>query len=115
MTVIVGNPRKRNKYRNKPTGGFASKKEAARYAELLLLQSAGEIRNLRTQVRYEIIPKQDGERAAHYVADFVYDTPIGGWDVQMTVVEDAKGFRTADYVLKRKLMLHVHCIRIQEV
>jgi hypothetical protein len=32
-----------------------------------------------------------------------------------TVVEDTKGFRTKDYVIKRKLMLWVHGIKIHEV
>jgi hypothetical protein len=31
------------------------------------------------------------------------------------VVEDTKGFRTKDYIIKRKLMLYVHGIRIKEV
>lgn len=50
------------------------------------------------------------ERAVEYVADFVYKNEAGE-----TVVEDVKGFRTHDYVIKRKLMLWVHGIRIKEV
>lgn len=105
------------KYHNRPTNGFASKREAKRAVELQLLEKAGEIRNLRMQVKYEIIPKQDGERAAHYIADFVYDTysMIGGREARQTICEDVKGFRTHEYVLKRKLMLLVHGIRIQEI
>ena len=49
------------------------------------------------------------ERPCTYVADFVYKE--GG----KTVVEDTKGFRTKDYIIKRKLMLQVHGIRIKEV
>lgn len=98
------------KYHNRPTNGFASKREAKRAVELQLLEKAGEIRNLRMQVKYEIIPKQDGERAAHYIADFVYERTS-----YHVVVEDVKGFRTPEYVLKRKLMLLVHGIRIQEI
>ena len=30
------------------------------------------------------------------------------------VVEDAKGMRTRDYILKRKMMLYFHGIKIQE-
>lgn len=97
------------KYRNKPTGKHASKKEARRSQELNLLVRCGSIADLREQVRYEIIPKQEGERAAHYIADFVYR--VG----EETVVEDAKGFGTPAYVLKRKLMLKVHGIHIQEI
>lgn len=37
---------------------FDSKKEAKRYQELSLLQKAGEISGLQTQVRYVLIPAQ---------------------------------------------------------
>ena len=94
---------------------FDSKKEAKRYQELVLLERAGRIQGLRRQVKYELIPSQriDGkvaERAVHYVADFVYSFPDGSW-----VVEDTKGFKTKDYIIKRKLMLWVHGIRIKEI
>lgn len=94
---------------------FDSKREQKRFVELQHLQALGHISKLQTQVRFELVPKQekpDGgvERAVHYVADFVY-TSRGG----ETVVEDTKGFRTADYIIKRKLMLSVHGIQIQEV
>lgn len=93
---------------------FDSRKEADRYAELKLLERSGAIHNLRRQVRYELIPaqKKDGktiERACHYIADFVYE------ENRKTVVEDVKGFRTKEYVLKRKLMLQVHGIEVREV
>lgn len=93
---------------------FDSVKECQRYCELKLMQRAGVISDLRLQVPYELIPAQriDGkvvERAVNYVADFVY-TQDG-----KAVVEDTKGFRTKDYVLKRKLMLWRHGIRIREV
>lgn len=118
----------RSKYHAIKTNGFDSRKEARRYEELLLLQRAGQISDLKTQVPYELIPAQyeiyerygkngnrlkDGakliERACVYVADFVYKDSTG-----KTVVEDSKGVRTADYVIKRKLMLKVHGIRIYE-
>jgi hypothetical protein len=88
---------------------FDSTGESDRAVELQWLLQLGEIFNLRYQVRYEIIPKQDGESAAHYVADFVYSLKDG-----LEVVEDTKGHRTAEYRLKRKLMLYVHGIRILE-
>ena len=93
---------------------FDSHKEARRYGELVLLERAGQISNLERQVRFELIPSQyrDGkcvERAAHYIADFVY------MEDGKKVVEDTKGFRTKDYILKRKIMLMVHNIRIKEV
>jgi hypothetical protein len=102
-----------SKYRNVKKDGFASKREAKRYAELVLREKAGEIRHLRCQVKYILIPKHPLERECCYYADFVYeDKPeIGDW---IEVVEDCKGMRTAAYVIKRKLMLHVHGIRIRE-
>ena len=93
---------------------FDSSKEARRYGELVLLERAGQISHLERQVKYGLIPSQyrDGkciERAVQYVADFVY------YEDGKKVVEDAKGFRTKDYILKRKLMLYIHGIRIKEV
>ena len=93
---------------------FDSVKECQRYCELKLLQRAGVISDLRMQESFELIPSQkvDGkvvERAVNYVADFVYQQD------GVQVVEDTKGFRTKDYILKRKLMLWVHGIRIREV
>lgn len=106
------------KYRNKKTTidgiEFDSKKEAKRYAELKILLQSGAISDLELQKEFELIPAQriDGkvvERACKYVADFVYK------ENGKTVVEDTKGMRTKDYIVKRKLMLMVHGIRIKEV
>ena len=113
-----------NKYRNKRTSGFDSKKESKRYQELLLMERAGVISDLKRQVPFQLIPpqreqdtigKRGGlhkgaliERAVTYFADFVYEQD------GKTVVEDTKGLRTADYIIKRKLMLWVHGIRIKE-
>lgn len=88
---------------------FDSKHEAERYAELKLLQCAGQIHNLQLQVPFELVPKQDGERPVKYIADFVYE------ENGCKVVEDAKGFRPKDYIIKRKLMLWVHGIKVREV
>lgn len=98
-----------SKYGNQRVGGYDSKRELKRATELTLLAKAGEIRDLQEQVRFELIPKQDGERATHYVADFVYTDKNG-----QRVVEDSKGHRTQVYNIKRKLMLQVHGIRILE-
>ena len=108
---------------------FDSKKEAARYRELLLLAHAGEITDLKTQVPYELIPAayetyerygkngkrlKDGQRciekAVTYIADFVYKDMDGN-----TVVEDTKGVKTKDYIIKRKLLLDRYGIRIREL
>ena len=83
-------------------------KEANRWCELKLLERAGRIQDLQRQVKYELIPKQEGERAVYYIADFVY-TENG-----QKVVEDAKGMRTKEYKLKRKMMLYFHGIKIKE-
>lgn len=118
------------KYRNKKVqlGNrvIDSKRESLRYQYLLLLQKAGNISDLRTQVKYELIPTirepdvigprggvRKGKVIEHgvsYVADFVYKDESG-----CEIVEDSKGFRTADYIIKRKLMLWIHGIRIKEV
>lgn len=93
---------------------FDSQKEARRFRELRLLERAGKITELQRQVKYELIPSQriDGkvvERACNYVADFVYLADGS------KVVEDTKGFKTPEYIIKRKLMLWVHGIRIKEI
>ena len=80
------------------------------------MQRAGLISNLREQVRYELIPAQRDasgtliEHSCTYIADFVYN------DIQGVLkVEDTKGVRTKEYIIKRKLMLLVHGIKIKEV
>lgn len=84
-------------------------KEANRWCELKLLERAGKIRLLQRQVRYTLIPKQEGEREVCYIADFVYQ------EDGKVVVEDVKGKKTKDYIIKRKLMLWVHGIKIKEI
>ena len=95
---------------------FDSRKEAKRYQELLILERAGAIKNLSRQVKFVLIPSQRDEatekvieRECSYRADFEY-TEDG-----KTVVEDVKGFRTKEYILKRKMMLWKYGIRIREV
>ena len=99
---------------------FDSAKEARRYHELKLLERAGEISELELQKEYLLIPNQRGEdgkvieRAIKYTADFVYK------EHGKTVVEDVKGYRGANgaytrFVLKRKMMLYFHGIRIKEI
>ena len=124
-----------NKYGNKKViidgEVFDSKREAYRWRDLKFLESCGAISNLRRQVVYELIPVQrekstkvykkgrkkgqprEGkiiEKAVSYVADFVYIDNATGREV----VEDAKGMRTRDYIIKRKLMLYIHGIKIRE-
>lgn len=124
-----------NKYLNTAItiGGkkFDSLKERQRWNELNLLQRAGKITDLQRQVKFVLIPTQyeryerysektgkrlkDGirvvEKEVSYYADFVYMKD------GKKVVEDTKSeaTKTKDYIIKRKLMLWVHNIRIKEV
>ncbi len=109
---------------------FDSRREYRRWKELILLVKAKEISHLRRQVKYVLIPTQREyskeiyqkgrkkgcfkpgkiiEREVAYIADFVYEDKEG-----RTVVEDCKGMRTKEYIIKRKLMLHKYGIRIKE-
>lgn len=105
------------KFNNKPTEidgiRFPSKKEAKRYTELTMMQKGGAIRDLQMQVTYQLIGSQKGEHRKElplkYIADFVYTNRDG-----TQIVEDVKGVRSKDYVMKRKLMLMVHGISIFE-
>ena len=112
-----------NKYHNEKTVGadgtvFDSRKEERRYAELKLMERAGEISHLSRQQRVILIPNQLDkagkviERKAEYVADFLYITKDG-----KTVVEDVKSpaTRTPVYRLKKKLMLYRFGIKVEEV
>ena len=125
-----------SKYHNRqvtlPNGEkIDSLRELTRYNQLLILERSGRITNLRRQVKFLLIPAQYQEyprqsaktgkalkagrklleREIAYIADFVYfDCALG-----REAVEDAKGVRTPEYIIKRKLMLWVHGIQVQEV
>lgn len=111
---------------------FDSKKEANRYLELKLLERAEKIKNLQMQVPFVLIPAQYEEvieytpkthkekkvkklieKKLRYVADFVYEQD------GKIIVEDVKGYKGsgayAQFVIKRKLMLYIHGIKIREV
>jgi hypothetical protein len=103
----------RPKYRNTKTNGYDSRREASRATDLHMLEAAGKIFYLREQVEFLLIPKQDGERATKYRADFVYFTHPS-MEPEFLVVEDVKGVKTPEYIIKRKLLLYVHGIRIKE-
>lgn len=93
---------------------FDSKREAKRYQELKLLERAGAIRDLKRQVRYELIPAFDCDgkhyRPTTYIADFVYTDVNTGKEV----VEDCKGYRTDVYRLKAKLFARRFGVAILE-
>lgn len=126
-----------NKYYNQKTytsDGIKhdSRKEANRWAELKLLQRAGEISDLQRQVEFELIPNQYEvvekissktgkplkpetklvERKVCYIADFVYTDKDGN-----RVVEDTKSeiTQTPVFVVKRKLMLYIHGVKVKIV
>lgn len=97
-----------------------SRKEAVRWNELKLLEKAGKITDLKRQLKFVLIPtqyekcgkgkrKKVVERECAYVADFVYH------ENDELVVEDTKGYKTKDYIIKRKLMLYVYEIKIKEI
>lgn len=118
----------RSKYHSRKTKRngitYDSQKEAHRHAELMMLERCGMISELQTQVKFVLIPAQYGdvfdpyrrrtmrkciERECSYIADFVYK------ENGQTVVEDVKGYRTTEYIIKRKMMLYLRGIRIKEV
>ena len=111
---------------------FDSLREYRRFCELSLLEKSGDITELKRQVTFQLIPTQREEPCAvykrgkskgepkpgrvlekevNYIADFVYTDRLTG----EVIVEDVKGFKTKDYILKRKMVLYFHGIRIREV
>ena len=112
---------------------FDSKKEYNRWCNLRLLERAGKISDLKRQVTFELLPTQREEstevykagpqkglpkpgaiieKAVDYVADFTY------YQDGEYIVEDTKGYKKGAayqlFVIKRKMMLSVHGIRIKE-
>lgn len=85
-----------------------SKKEAARCNELHTLEKAGVISDLQLQKKFELIPSQKfktmpNERPCSYIADFTYVKD------GLFVIEDTKGYKTHEYVIKRKLLKQKYC------
>jgi hypothetical protein len=132
---MAGNKYGAKKIKDPATGfTFDSKAEFIRWCELRILERAGRISDLKRQVKYELIPAQREastevykggpqkglpkpgaiiERAVNYVADFCY------YQDGKYIVEDVKGCKKGAaydlFVIKRKLMLKVHGIRVTEV
>lgn len=107
--------KRRNKYGAEPTKigdvRFDSKAESKRYLVLKDEERRGKIQDLQIQVRFNLLPAQGKERPVDYVADFVYERNGS------RVVEDVKSgpTKTREFVLKRKMMLFFHGIRVVEV
>lgn len=87
---------------------FDSKKEAERYKSLCIREKAGEISRIEVHPKFRLLPSQkfdlmDNERPLDYVADFMYRECKSGY----VIVEDVKGVKTKDYVVKRKLFKYM--------
>ena len=106
--------RKQNKYGAKKTQfmgyTFDSRWEAERWGQLTAMERAGAIRDLERQIKYDIIVND--QKSCRYIADFRY-TQVEEDGSETKIVEDAKGVETADFKLKKKLMLAVHGIDIK--
>ncbi len=114
MPVYPKPPPRRMKYGNKPTvvcgEVFDSGKEAQHYELLLLLERAGKITQLRHHVRYPL--EVNGIAICEYECDFEYRDQLG-----MKHVEDVKcrATITPAYRMKKRLMLAIHGITIEEI
>ena len=92
---------------------FDSGLEAARYGQLKLLADAGAIKNLQLQPKFRLMDsyKYDGKtiRAIDYIADFMYE------EDDKRIVEDVKGIRTKDYIIKSKLFIKKYILELEYV
>lgn len=92
---------------------FDSLKERNHYIVLEHLEKTGQIKDLKRQVKFELQPsfKLNGKtiRAINYIADFTYLKD------GVLVVVDTKGFRTKDYLLKKKMFQYKYGMDIVEV
>lgn len=126
--MAVQEVKKRSKYGNRKVVRdgikFDSEREAARFTELKVLQAMGRIRDLRLQANFTLVEGYmtiEGERIKPmvYRADFTYERAAepdcNGTVHWLREVEDAKGAKTKDYLLKKKLMQDKYGITIREV
>jgi len=95
--------KRKSKFWNTITNGYASKKEFERGKVLCLLVKAGVISELQEQVKFTLLEwfiyKWEKIRWISYIADFVY------WKDWIKTIEDVKGFKTEVYKFKKKLLL----------
>lgn len=107
------------KYGNKPAtlvvdgeaAKFDSRREADAFTKLRILEKAERIRNLKRQVSIPL--EVNGRKVCRYVADFTFEEwTEGAWK---PVIADAKGYPTAVYRLKKKLVLACLGMEIREL
>lgn len=126
--MAVQEVKKRSKYGNRKVVRdgikFDSEREAARFSELKVLRAMGKIRNLRLQANFTLVEGYttiEGKRIKPmvYRADFAYERATepdcNGAVYWLREVEDVKGAKTKDYLLKKKLMQDKFGITIREV
>jgi len=109
---------KESKYHNKKVEfdgiTFDSIKEKNYYIKLKMMQNSGKISELKLQVPFVLIETFKLEdktyRQTKYIADFTYTDENGKYHVV-----DTKGFKTKEYLLKKKLMAWKYGIEIEEV
>lgn len=103
----------RNKYHAKKTIvdniTFASKKEAKMYIKLKAMETEGEIERLQLQPQFELQPGFRGKsgkkyRAINYTADFAFQDLRE--DEERYRVIDCKGYKTRDYMLRKKMFAY---------
>lgn len=100
-----------NKYGAERQGKYASKHERDVASALGALARCGDITDLREQVSFTLVPGNGKIRPIRYIADFVYVDAAG-----KTIVIDAKGYtKNQVYRLKKKLLLLLHGIQIEEL
>ena len=88
---------------------FDSKWESERYGQLKAMERGGIVTDLELQVKYDIVINDI--KICKYIADFVYKEESPDGEIR-EIVEDAKGFETPEFKLKKKLMKAVHNIDI---
>lgn len=103
---------KKNKYNSKKTVvdgiTFDSQGEAKRYGQLCILQRAGAIKKLTAHPKFTL--EVNGQKICSYIADFMYETSAGE-----RIIEDFKGVRTKEFIIKKKMMAAIHGINVVEV
>lgn len=83
---------------------FSSKKEAKRYSELLQAKVSGDILFFLRQVPFHL------PGGVRYVVDFVIF-----WTAGSVSFEDVKGFKTSEYIAKKKIVEALYPIQILEI